>query len=168
MKVNRRSLIACLLTGLVYSAGVSAQDQQDLSSPATENGGVYPNAATENGITYMSGGIGEQEAKAMKQAAKDYDMVLTFATRERGAYVADVKVDIEDAKGNNVLSTVSEGPIFLADMPPGKYVVKAETEGKTVTKQVNVNGHKPVQNSVLWPQKLVQTKPLAPEASPEQ
>ena len=164
MRATKRSVIACLLAGVIYSVGASAADQMgdNVNSSSADNSAAYPNPVTENGVTYMSGGIGENEAKAMKQAAKDYDVMLTFATRENGAYLADVKVDIEDAKGNNVVSAVSEGPIFLADLPNGKYRVKAEAEGKTVTKQIQVNGHKPVQGSMLWPKNLVQTPAPAP------
>jgi len=157
MKTISGSVISCLLAASVYSTMVAAQESQtDISKPAP---------VTENGITYISGGVGDVEAKEMKRAAKDYDLMLTFATREHGAYLSDVKIDIEDAKGNSVLSTVSDGPIFLADMPPGRYHIKAETEGKVVGTDVQITGRKRVGTTLVWPEKMVTSSPPAP--SPE-
>ena len=35
---------------------------------------------TQNGIDYVVGGIGKEQAEAMKVAAHHYDLMLTFAT----------------------------------------------------------------------------------------
>jgi hypothetical protein len=56
-----------------------------------------PAAQTQNGITFVTGGIGKPEAAAMKAAAGHYDLMITFADRS-GDYVADVDVKIQDAK----------------------------------------------------------------------
>jgi len=144
-----------MLAACVYSSTVAAQESQgDLPKPAP---------VKENGVTYMSGGIGDSEAKEMKSASKNYDLKLTFVTKEQGAYLSDVKVDIQDAKGNNMVSTVSQGPIFLANLPAGKYRVTAEAEGKAFTKQIHVNGRQQVQTAFQWPQKLVASPAPAPQ-----
>jgi hypothetical protein len=153
-------LIAAGCVGVLSPSVLAQPVEADAPGQATETSAPAP--TTENGVTYMSGGIGESEAEFMKRAAKDYDVMLTFATKEQGAYVADVKVDIEDAKGNNVLSTVSEGPIFVADVPPGQYRVTAEAEGKPVTRNIRVSGKQGVKESLLWSQKDVQTPAPAP------
>ncbi|HVK53636.1 MAG TPA: hypothetical protein VM532_01265 [Burkholderiales bacterium] len=153
-------LIAAGCAGVLSPIALAQPVEADAQKPAAEISAPTP--ATENGVTYMSGGIGESEAEFMKRAAKDYDVMLTFATKEQGAYIADVKVDIEDSKGNNVLSTVSEGPIFVADVPPGQYRVTAEAEGKAVTKNIHVSGKQGVKQSLLWSQKDVQTPAPAP------
>jgi len=161
-----------MLAGCLYSVGFAAefaaedvqQGEQNQNQQDGQNQNEAPAAPapiTENGVTYMSGGIGANEANEMKRAAKKYDLMLTFATKERGEYVADVKVDIQNAKGQNVLSTVSDGPILLADLPPGKYKIKAETEGKQIVKNVYVSGKAPVKMALLWPRSLVETPPPA-------
>jgi hypothetical protein len=55
----------------------------------------------------------------MKVAAQDYDLMLTFAT-DGGKYLADIHLQIEDMNGNTLLSTVSKGPLFLANLPVGR------------------------------------------------
>jgi hypothetical protein len=86
---------------------------------------------TENDITYLCGGVGQEEAAHMKQAARDYDLMLTFAARD-GSYLADVNVDIADSGGKSMLKTVCDAPIMLVDLPrSGTYRLKAETGGHT-------------------------------------
>jgi hypothetical protein len=98
---------------------------------------------TENGITYLCGGVGSDEASEMKTMARDHDLMLTFAARD-GSYLADVNVNIADARGNSVLKTSCGGPIMLVDLGAGgTYKVSAETGGSTVTKTVRIpaKGH---------------------------
>lgn len=134
----------------VYSTGAIANDE---SSEGFVSPGPTP--VTENGISYMSGGVGEEELKQINKAAKDYDLKLTFATAKRGEYLADVNVAIEDSKGNKVLETTSDGPIFLADLPKGTYKVKAEANDKTIEKKVSINGKNKVNSTFTWREQAV-------------
>lgn len=116
---------------------------------------------TQDDVTYLCGGVGEEETAYMKQEAKGYDLMLTFATRD-GAYLADVDVDIRDAKGNSVLQMACDSPILLVDLPrSGTYRVRAETAGFELNRTVKVSaGEKKrqrVANAVLsWPQQAAE------------
>ncbi|MES2354886.1 MAG: carboxypeptidase-like regulatory domain-containing protein [Pseudomonadota bacterium] len=167
-------IAACFYS--VYSIAAVAQDAQNIPSPTSseqqapaeqQKNGSSLEPKTENGITYVSGGVGEEEVQALKNAAKDYDLMVTFASGKTGAYLADVKVDIENAKGKNVLSAVSDGPIFLADLPKGTYRIKAEAEGKTVTRQVQVSGRhgQTKRTEMVWPERLVVSPAPEPTSS---
>ena len=118
-------------------------------------------AVTQDDVTYLCGGVGEEESTYMKQEAKDYDLMLTFATRS-GAYLADVDVDIRDAGGNTVLQLACDSPILLVDLPKGgTYKVRAETAGYTLNKTVRVGGGRKqsqqVASSILsWPQQVAE------------
>lgn len=92
--------------------------------------------ADSAGIAYLSGGIGSDDPVA--RMAEDYNLHLVFATQGSGAYVADVRVLIEDAKGKKILEADSPGPIFYAKLPTGNYRVTAEYEGKSLRKSVTV------------------------------
>jgi hypothetical protein len=107
---------------------------------------------TENGITYLCGGVGEEQASFMKQSKGDYDLMLTFATRT-GEYLADVDVAIKDAKGKSVLNTTCGGPMLLVNLPKsGVYRVQAQAEDYSLRKTVKVKA-KGTTNSVVmhWP-----------------
>jgi hypothetical protein len=67
----------------------------------------------------------------MRALRADYNLLLTFATKQTGAYRSDVQLDIMDAKGASVLSVANTGPMFFAKLPPGTYRISAAAEGKT-------------------------------------
>ena len=95
-------------------------------------------AMTQNGISYVSGGIGEAQQQALKTMRKDYNLLLTFAIEKSGEYLADVKVSIQDAKGKKILETVSPGPLFYAKLPQGKYRITAESHETPLSKSTTI------------------------------
>ena len=131
----------------------------DLQPPPSPIAHLKP--VTQDDVTYLCGGIGEEESTYMKQEAKGYDLMLTFATRS-GAYLADVDVDIRDAGGNTVLQLACDSPILLVDLPKGgTYKVRAETAGYTQNRTVKVAGSRKqsakVASSILsWPQQVAE------------
>ncbi|HZW21481.1 hypothetical protein [Noviherbaspirillum sp.] len=156
------------------SGASSASGSGDASSGASSPVLAEPGAAlppepsptarlkpvTQDDVTYLCGGVGEEESRFMKAQARDYDLMLTFATRS-GAYLADVDVDISDARGNNVLQLACDSPILLVDLPKGgTYKVRAEAAGYTLNKTVRVAGSAPqsrVASSILsWPQQVAE------------
>ena len=121
---------------------------------------------TENGVTYLCGGVGTTESAQIKSEARDYDMMLTFATKG-GNYLADVNVNIADAHGNPILKTTCGAPIMLIDFPKsGTYHVRAETGGYTLNKtaRVSTKGRSHSALVMLWPQQLAEA-PAGPAAA---
>ncbi len=92
---------------------------------------------TTNGISHVSGGIGEDSLAKMESLTKDFNLKLVFALQD-GHYVTDVKVVIAATKGKTLLDATSEGPWFLAKLPAGNYQIVATFEGKTVKHSVTV------------------------------
>lgn len=85
----------------------------------------------------------------MQQHAKEYNLHLLFAIKS-GAYLADVKVTIQNAKGHTVLDAVSDGPWFYAKLAPGKYTVKADVDGKVQARTVTVGKGKSATADMVW------------------
>jgi len=144
---------------------IQQQDQTQTNDQPTETKTATPMMTpapmtevapkTENGVTYMCGGIGKPEAQAMRHTASQYDLMLTFATKQ-GEFLADVNVDIKDAGGNTVLQTSCDAPILLVDVPKtGIYRIHAEANGYALDKTASIKAKKrgtPV--VLLWPQKV--------------
>lgn len=88
----------------------------------------------------------------MKQAARDYDLMLTFATRQ-GNYLADVDVAIKDAKGTSALEMKCDAPILLVDLPQaGTYRVQAKAGDYALNKTVRAKAKGHTNSLVLaWP-----------------
>ena len=111
--------------------------------------GELPEVQMHDDITYVTGGFGQDEACAMKAAAGDYDLMLTFAQRD-GSYVADVDVQIIDSSGRTVLQTVA-GPLLLVDLPAGKYRIAAAYNGATRWRTVSVGESHHDRLTLTWP-----------------
>jgi hypothetical protein len=102
--------------------------------------GTLPAERSQGSVTYLSGGIGKDESDAMKQAASRYSLAIEMASPAgpRAEYVADVKIDIRDQRGATVLNTISDGPILLANLPPGRYTVNATKNGTSQHRDIVV------------------------------
>lgn len=93
---------------------------------------VLPQERAQGNVSYVSGGIGSDEAEKMRQEAARYPLALEMATAAGGprdAYISDARVDIRDAKGSPVLSTTTQGPIMLVRLPSGTYTVDVDWHG---------------------------------------
>ena len=108
-----------------------------------------PTPKQQNGITYINGGVGQEEQTAMQALRADYNLQLTFATKQSGAYRSDVQLDIMDTKGNTLVSAANTGPMFFARLPAGTYRVSAAAEGKTFKRTVKI-GNAPKEMVLHW------------------
>jgi hypothetical protein len=108
-----------------------------------------PTPQQQNGITYINGGVGADEQDAMKAQRADYNLLLTFATQQSGAYRSDVQLDILDTKGTHLVSAANTGPMFFAKLPPGTYRIMAAAQDKTFKRTVKV-GNAPKEIVLHW------------------
>jgi hypothetical protein len=112
-----------------------------------------PDAKISQGIEYISGGIGSEESDAMLALGKKWPLVLEFSQDhpQRPLWVADVTVKILDQKKKVVFEALSEGPIMLLKMNPGKYDAEYTFEGKVLKRSLVVEEGKFQKQSVVWP-----------------
>ena len=95
-----------------------------------DSAGVQVQQQQQNGINYLSGGIGLDESKAIQQST-GYDLHMTFAVGAQDQYTADVDVVIQKSPGQTVLTLSQTGPLVYVQLPPGKYTVVATRNGET-------------------------------------
>jgi hypothetical protein len=105
----------------------------------------------QNGVTYVSGGIGIDGVDAIKAVAGSYNLHLLFASNGSGQYYAEVKVTIADRAGNPLITAVSDGPYFYARLKPGQYSVTADADGQPKTVTVTVPASGAAQQTFNWP-----------------
>lgn len=91
-------------------------------------------------ITYVTGGIGEDDTKAMEAIRNKYNLHITLSKKD-GAFIADATLAIFDRSGNELL-TARVGPLFYALLPPGRYVVLASSENARQTKNITITRHR--------------------------
>ena len=116
---------------------------------------ALPPVTTAGSVSYVSGGVGSDEALALRQELKNYPLGLIFSEGKRGAYLADVHVTLKDEKGRVVLDTVSGGPIMLVKVAPGNYKVSAQVRGTTRQRDVSVPAGSSSSVVFNWPSKEV-------------
>jgi hypothetical protein len=97
---------------------------------------VLPPIQSRGDVQFISGGIGKDEADAMKQVESQFPLTLEFATSADKAtpdaaapFVSDAVVAIRDAQGRAVLSARSDGPLLLVRLPSGNYTIEAVWNG---------------------------------------
>ena len=102
------------------------------------------------GTSFMSGGVGLEERQKMIAMARGYDLKLAFADR-RGECLSDVKVTIDDQQGKQVLNTTTAGPWLYAELPQGKYDVKASFDNRIEEiKDLEISQGRPVSRILSW------------------
>jgi hypothetical protein len=121
-----------------------------LGAALQANAATLPQAKTENGVTYINGGVGQDEAAAMKAEARHYPMSVIFSAGKDNAYLANVKLTVKDKAGKELLSTAA-GPITLVKLPAGTYALSAELRGATLHRTVHVSGKGDRQVVFHWP-----------------
>lgn len=83
-------------------------------------------STTEQGIEFVSGGVGESEQSSMQEKKGRYSLWLVTAAKGSGAYLSDVQVKVVDVRRKmTVLEHTMEGPWLFAALPPGRYTVEA-------------------------------------------
>lgn len=86
---------------------------------------------TENGISYITGGIGDEELAELNAQEKNYNTrILLKATN--GEFMGDVALRVLDKKNNVILSVDAAGPYFFTNLPAGSYIVEAKSSKGTV------------------------------------
>jgi len=101
----------------------------------------------------MSGGIGKDQADAMRAIASRYNvrLVMAEARKPSAAFLAAVPVTISDSKGRTLLRIKTDGPFLFLHLPPGRYSVKAEVAGRVLSKSLRVKSKGAHQIALIWP-----------------
>ena len=147
---SRLRLLSGTLASAALALGVSsiagAQDFGSASSAVAES---QLEVKLYNDTPYVSGGVGEGERQLLNSMSKRFNLKLVFANKS-GHFLSDVRVLIEDRSRNTVLEAVSDGPLFYAELPPGRYTVVAEGFGRSMTRTVQVPPGRQTQLDFYW------------------
>jgi hypothetical protein len=98
-----------------------------------------PKVRKQGGTTYVSGGTGEAQRKALFKIANKFPIQLIFEVEGQEADISGVKVTLTDQSGNALIEAVSDGPYFYMNPPAGgRFIIDAEYNGEkqTMTKDL--------------------------------
>jgi hypothetical protein len=114
--------------------------------------GQLPQPLEKGGVTYITGGVGEDEAKAIKVEAKNWPLNIEFSQYlgSHDAWVSQVYLTILDAKGDAIFEAHLDGPMFLVKLPSGHYEIVATYEGVTKKLKIQIVAGRPLHVSINW------------------
>ena len=124
-----------------------------MGSTAAQAASPLPPVHKSGAVEYLSGGIGQDEARAIEGEAKHWPLTLEFAVKDkrRAEFAADVKVLVRDAMGHTALELTAGAPFLLAKLAPGNYSIEASFAGKTLHEKALVEPGHPAKALFLWP-----------------
>ena len=108
----------------VSSELTPSPSQAPILTPGTPESRLI-HARTDQGVRYISGGVGEGERTELNNLSNQFNLRLLFAMQGSGEYLSAVRVNILDTQGGSVLNVQSKGPWFFAQLEPGDYIVEA-------------------------------------------
>ncbi|WP_343047411.1 hypothetical protein [Pseudomonas akapageensis] len=170
-RIHSSALSGAVLGMLVTLSPAISQAAQPVDSSAvqTQPQPVDPTAVQlqplqQNGITYLSGGIGLDESTAMKQIRGGYNLRMTFATGPQDQYLPVDKVMIQQPNGQSVLTLNDVGPYLYVQLPPGQYTVVSTSNGQEKRQNVAVDSSGAKSVVFHWAQ-APGLEPVAPVAA---
>ena len=107
----------------------------------------------QNGMSYVSGGIGDAEQARLKRMAERFNLRVTMATNS-GAYMGATLVHIEKSSGEKVAEIETRGPILLAEVPPGKYRIRVDEADLHTSRSVSVKSDQQAHVMFRWDENL--------------
>lgn len=134
MRIPSSALSGAVLAILVGLSPLVSQAAEPVDMSAVQ---IQPQQ--QNGISYVSGGIGLDESTAMKQMQGDYNLRMTFATGPQDEYLPGVDVAIQKANGQSVLNLDDVGPYLYVKLPADQYTVVSSANGEEKRQTVAVN-----------------------------
>lgn len=146
MRNHHYALGTALLVALALPWTLAAA--ADLNAPIDMQA-VQLQPQEQNGVRYLQGGIGQDEANALRKTP-GYDLHLELSTGPEGKFQSGANVDIQNAQGQPVLSIQDAGPLLYVQLPPGKYKITGNAQGETVQQVVTVNGKSPTTVNLNW------------------
>ena len=84
------------------------------------------NTQYSQGISYISGGVGEEESQAILAEAKQWPVLLELSQLEngRGVWIFGAKIKITNAQNQVIFDAQADGPYMLINLPAGNYLLE--------------------------------------------
>jgi hypothetical protein len=147
MDTRRQIFLSALVASgvLVTASAMGAGNYSAMS-------GKLPPEQTQGDVTYLMGGVGKEEAAALRRNEANFPVTLEFLkhAKPHAEYVSNVNVTIKDHEGKTMLNTVADGPLLLAKLPDGKYTVTASDDGISKERNIVVAARKPERIVFEW------------------
>ncbi len=112
-----------------------------------------PETQYSQGISYITGGVGEGETAAILAEVKQWPLLLEMSQIENGRGVwifgATIKT-MSSAKKQMVFEAQADGPYMLVNLAPGDYGIEATYEGVMQKRALSIKADSSQKISLFW------------------
>ena len=132
------ALLMTLSASAAYAQTLTAPDYNKAPAPvASEAVGAVGGDAipalplemlTENGVSYISGGIGDEEKEQLKAQETNFN-IHVLITGLNGEFVSSVKFRLLSPKGAQIINIEDAGPYVYVKIPAGSYDAEITSNG---------------------------------------
>ncbi len=111
-----------------------------------------PQTQYSQGISYITGGVGEEESTAILAEAKQWPLLLELSQLEngRGVWIFGSQIKILNAKNTVVVDAKADGPYMLINLTAGDYAIQASYQGVEQKRSISVKAGQSQKISIFW------------------
>jgi hypothetical protein len=111
-----------------------------------------PQTQYSQGVSYITGGVGEEESTAILAEAKQWPLLLELSQLEngRGVWIFGSQIKILDSKNAVVFDAKADGPYMLINLTAGDYVIQASYLGVEQKRSISMKVGQSQKISIFW------------------
>lgn len=111
-----------------------------------------PNTQYSHGISYVSGGVGEEESKTILAESRQWPLILELSQLENGngVWIFGALIKITNTKQKLIFEAQADGPYMLINLSAGDYIIDASYEGVIQKRSVNIKSEQTQKLSIFW------------------
>ena len=111
-----------------------------------------PYTQYSQGISYISGGVGEEESQAILAEAKQWPLLLELSQLEngRGVWIFGAKIKILNSQNQVIFDAQADGPYILINLTTGQFQIEASYQGVVQKRSVNVQASASQKLAIFW------------------
>ena len=111
-----------------------------------------PETQHSQGISYVTGGVGESETVAILADAKQWPLLLEMSQLEngRGVWIFGASIKIMNSKKQMIFDAQADGPYMLINLESGDYVIEATYQGMVQKRTLSIKSDSPQKVSLFW------------------
>lgn len=111
-----------------------------------------PDTQYSQGISYITGGVGEGETVAILAEVKQWPLLLEISQLQngRGVWIFGASIKVINNAKKVIFDAQADGPYMLLNLSPGDYVIEATYEGVIQKRALSVKADSPQKISLFW------------------
>jgi len=111
-----------------------------------------PETQHSQGISYITGGVGQDETLAILAEAKQWPLTLELSQIEngRGVWIFGTTIKVTNSKKQTIFDAQADGPYMLINLEPGDYVLEAGYQGMVQKRALSIKTDSPQKISIFW------------------